>query len=62
MPYMPYNALYTVAPDTVSRFGTDRLLYGTAFVIYGLLRYMALTQGESDGTIPANCCWVTSRC
>ena len=37
-------ALYTVAPETVERFGTDALLYGTVFVLYGLLRYMALAQ------------------
>jgi 4-hydroxybenzoate polyprenyltransferase len=40
-------ALYTVAPETVERFGTDALLYGTVFVLYGLLRYLALSQAES---------------
>ncbi|MBV9746008.1 MAG: decaprenyl-phosphate phosphoribosyltransferase [Acidobacteriia bacterium] len=35
-------ALYTVAPETVTRFGTDRLIYGTVFVLYGMLRYMVL--------------------
>ncbi len=37
-------ALYTVAPETVERFGTDRLIYGSVFVLYGMLRYMALMQ------------------
>jgi len=37
-------ALYTVAPETVQRFGTDRLIYGSVFVLYGMLRYMALMQ------------------
>ncbi|HKZ01122.1 MAG TPA: decaprenyl-phosphate phosphoribosyltransferase, partial [Pyrinomonadaceae bacterium] len=37
-------ALYTVAPETIQKFGTDKLIYGSAFVIYGLLRYLALLQ------------------
>jgi 4-hydroxybenzoate polyprenyltransferase len=45
-------ALYTVAPETVARFGTDRLIYGTVFVIYGLLRYMALIQNTAEGGNP----------
>jgi len=39
--------LYTVAPETVERFGTDRLVYGSVFVLYGLLRYMAVTEKSS---------------
>ena len=46
-------ALYTVAPDTVERFGTEQLIYGTAFVVYGLLRYMALTQSPVNGGDPS---------
>ncbi len=45
-------ALYTVAADTVARFGTERLIYGTAFVIYGLLRYLLLTQNADSGGDP----------
>lgn len=44
--------LYTVAPDTVARFGTDRLLYGTVFVLYGLLRYLVLIQNPDAGASP----------
>jgi hypothetical protein len=44
--------LYTVAPETVANFGTDGLSYGTVFVIYGLLRYMALTQNPAIGGNP----------
>lgn len=42
--------LYAVSPETVSRFGTDRLVYGAVFVLYGLLRYLHLTQraGQVD--------------
>jgi 4-hydroxybenzoate polyprenyltransferase len=46
-------ALYTVAPETVARFGTDKLIYGTVFVIYGLLRYMALLENANDGGNPS---------
>lgn len=45
-------ALYTVAPETVAKFGTDSLVYGTVFVIYGLLRYMALIQNPLNGGDP----------
>lgn len=46
-------ALYTVAPETVARFGTDKLVYGTTFVLYGLLRYMALQQNVKNGGNPS---------
>lgn len=35
-------ALYTVAPRTVEVFGTDKLIYTTIFVMYGVFRYMHL--------------------
>jgi 4-hydroxybenzoate polyprenyltransferase len=46
-------ALYTVAPETVSRFNTDKLIYGTGFVMYGLLRYLALTGTAAAGGNPS---------
>lgn len=46
-------ALYTVAPETIARFGTTTLIYGTVFVIYGLLRYLFLLQNPRDGGDPA---------
>jgi 4-hydroxybenzoate polyprenyltransferase len=45
-------ALYTVAPETVERFGTDALIYGTVFVIYGTLRYLALIEIPENGGNP----------
>jgi 4-hydroxybenzoate polyprenyltransferase len=45
-------ALYTVAPETITRFGTDSLIYGTVFVIYGLLRYLAIIQDPAYGSDP----------
>jgi len=44
--------LYTVSPETVSRFGTDALLYGSIFVLYGLLRYLFLTRDPNNGESP----------
>ena len=41
-----------MAPETVARFGTDRLLYGTVFVLYGLLRYLVLIQNPNAGASP----------
>lgn len=46
-------ALYTVAPETTANFGTDALIYGTVFVVYGLLRYMALTLNPANGGNPS---------
>ena len=46
--------LYTVAPETVSRFGTHALLYGSVFVLYGLLRYLFLTHDSANGDNPAD--------
>ena len=46
-------ALYTVAPETVARFGTDGLVYGTAFVVYGMLRYLALINDPTKGGNPS---------
>ena len=36
--------LYTVAPDTVSKVGSDRLKWTLPFVLYGVLRYLYLVH------------------
>jgi 4-hydroxybenzoate polyprenyltransferase len=41
-------ALYTVAPETQARFGTDHLIYTLPFVIYGILRYLKLVHDEEQ--------------
>jgi len=47
-------ALYTVAPRTQVVFGTDRLLYTTVFVVYGVFRYLYLIHTSSSIQNPTN--------
>lgn len=46
-------ALYTVAPETIEKFHTTALIYGAVFVIYGLLRYLALIDHSENGGDPS---------
>jgi 4-hydroxybenzoate polyprenyltransferase len=46
-------ALYTVAPRTVFSFGTDKLIYTTVFVMYGIFRYMHLIHTTEAVENPA---------
>src|SRR5205085_7313668 len=42
-------ALYTVAPETLAWFGTDRLLWTVPFVVFGLFRWRLLeTRGGGE--------------
>ena len=45
-------ALYTVAPRTVSVFDTERLIYTTPFVVFGIFRFMYLEyiSGKGENT------------
>lgn len=45
--------LYTVAPETVERYGSGSLVYGSVFVIYGLLRYLYLMRRGANTEDPA---------
>ncbi|MER3523677.1 MAG: decaprenyl-phosphate phosphoribosyltransferase [Ignavibacteria bacterium] len=47
-------ALYTVAPRTMQIFGTDKLIYTTVFVIYGVFRYLYLIHTTSTTDKPAD--------
>lgn len=44
--------MYTMAPETMSRFHTYRLYYTCLFVIGGLLRYLQITYVENDTGSP----------
>jgi 4-hydroxybenzoate polyprenyltransferase len=45
-------ALYTLAPETVRKFGTDNLKYTVPMVIYGLFRYLFLIHRRGAGGSP----------
>jgi 4-hydroxybenzoate polyprenyltransferase len=47
-------ALYTVSERTVNTFGTDKLIYTTPFVIYGIFRYMYLMHQKNMGESPTS--------
>jgi len=46
-------AMYTVAPRTTDLFGTDKLIYSTLFVIYGIFRYLYLARTSDSVENPA---------
>jgi 4-hydroxybenzoate polyprenyltransferase len=46
-------ALYTVAPETVEKFGSDRLLFTLPFPIYGIFRYLYLVHRKQGGGSPS---------
>jgi 4-hydroxybenzoate polyprenyltransferase len=47
-------ALYTVAPRTVEAFGTDKLIYTTIFVLFGVFRYLHLAHTSKSTENPTN--------
>jgi 4-hydroxybenzoate polyprenyltransferase len=50
-------ALYTIADETVSRFGTRNLVYTIPFVIYGFYRYLYLIHQKKIGENPTSVIW-----
>ena len=44
--------LYTIAEETVAKFGTNRLLFTVPFVLYGIFRYLYLIHQKSEGGTP----------
>ena len=46
-------AFYTISPETVGKFGTDRLLFTLPFPLYGLFRYLYLIHQRDGGGNPS---------
>jgi hypothetical protein len=47
-------ALYTVAPRTIEVFGTEKMIYTTVFVIFGVFRYLYLIHMTHSTENPTN--------
>jgi len=47
-----FYALYTIDPNTVLRFQTDKLIYTTPLVVFGIFRYFHLLYNKNDGGDP----------
>jgi 4-hydroxybenzoate polyprenyltransferase len=45
-------ALYTLAPDTIEKFGSDRLKLTIPWVLFGIFRYLFLVHQRSEGGQP----------
>jgi hypothetical protein len=45
-------ALYTVSPETIKHFGTDKMFYTIPFVLYGIFRYLYLVYKRKEGGSP----------
>lgn len=46
-------AFYTIDPETVARFNTDRLLWTVPFPLYGIFRYLYLVHQREGGGNPS---------
>lgn len=44
--------LYTISPETINKFGTDKLILTTPFVLYGIFRYLYLVHQKEEGGSP----------
>lgn len=46
-------AFYTISPETIAKFGTDRLLFTVPFPLYGIFRYLYLVHQREGGGDPS---------
>jgi 4-hydroxybenzoate polyprenyltransferase len=46
-------ALYTMSHETIVKFRTERLIYSTPFVMYGIFRYLYLVHLKNEGGSPS---------
>ncbi|HNS10616.1 MAG TPA: decaprenyl-phosphate phosphoribosyltransferase [Candidatus Ozemobacteraceae bacterium] len=44
---------YTVSPETIAKFGSDKMIYTVPMVIYGILRYLYLIHIQELGENPS---------
>ena len=44
--------LYTISAETVTKFGTKKLVYTVPFVLYGIFRYLYLIHQKAEGGSP----------
>jgi 4-hydroxybenzoate polyprenyltransferase len=47
-------AVYTMSPDTVAKYRTDRLAWTIPFVLYGIFRYLYLVHQKEQGGSPTD--------
>ena len=45
-------ALYTMSPETIAKFGSDRLMLTLPCVVYGIFRYLYLVYRKGGGGSP----------
>jgi 4-hydroxybenzoate polyprenyltransferase len=47
-------AIYTVSPDIIQKFGTDKLGLTLPFLLYGIFRYLYLVHQKEEGGSPSD--------